>query len=657
MADSREIKSKQFIDENGIIDGSGTSGLIRSNNSKFEANIGDWVEYTDAAQAIPEDGIGSAAADVTLERTEFTSEVLDGNGSMKITKANLANAQGQGVSLTIPVPKANRSQPHKLSFDFSSTANFTPANPADPITTPGDIGVYLYDVTNSKLLTPNQPYITAGSGRYESLLQLPSNCEEVRVILHVQSTSTDLYVLFVDNVKLDIAPNQTIKNASDEFEYTPTFTGLGTPSASKVFYSIHGDKMKVRGEVTSGTVTAAAISISLPSGYNLSTVKSSGDRADAYGVAYRAAGTSQNIASTAYGPWAITNNTSVATNAVYVAASTNSTTGSFNPTNGSTILNSGDKLTFEFEVPVQGLTSGVSHPAAIGLNAKAIMRANKNDSGTWTADTTIPSWTTVFEDSVNGFNASTGVYTVKSPGDYYVHGLTYQVGASTNAAFIYLNGVRYAHGDSNANGVLKEVNAFLPNLKYGDEITLRNSLSATNQSIGDTSGTTFEIFKIGSEKQPYAPRTVYLKHTGTSGTLSGTFTSGSYQTRPINSRSGDLSFSTLSANQFTLDSGTYQIEAEVPAYACELHKAKLRNITDAVDTILGSSAYSTLDGGGFLGTDQTHSKIYGQFSINSIKTFEIQHRCSVTRANNGFGVTNTFGDDELWTQVKITKIL
>lgn len=645
MSQKREVKSKQFVDENGVIDGSGTPGLIRSNNSKFEANLGDWVEYTDAVQALPEDGVGAAAADLTVERTTFASEILDGTASLKITKANLANARGQGTSLTVPVPKANRAQPHKLSLDFNSAVDFVPANPADPVGTPGDVGIYVLDVTNSKLLVPNQPYITAGKGRYESLVQLPSDCEEARVILHVQSTSTDLWVLFVDNVKLDIASNQTVANSSDWIDFTPTSTWTTNVTHTGRYRQV-GDEMEYRVEINcTGAPNASILNINLPDGHviddnkineSISTVPQLG-----YGTALDF-GLSNYDIDICYDTSSTVQVLAKLATATYTARTNGTNTVPFT-------YGANDRIICYFKVPLVGLTSGTTNPASIGLNVQAVMKVTKTN-GAMVSNTTIPSWNTPEKDTTGSFNATTGIYTVKSPGDYFVNAnLQYTVSAASFIR-IYKNGVEVEIGSSDQTASIDNCSVLLPDCVYGDEITMASATSVT--AVPGTSGTTLSIHKLGSNAQPYAPRVAYLKDEKAANTAGGTFTSGAWQTRTLNTETGDTSFVSLSTNQFTLQAGTYHIDATTPGYRVDRVVGKLRNITDSTDDIVGTTEGNT--GGSAITSD---SKINGTITISSAKTFEIQAQCLTTRATDGFGVASNFAVNEVYTQVKITKVL
>ena len=149
-------------------------------------------------------------------------------------------------------------------------------------------------------------------------------------------------------------------------------------------------------------------------------------------------------------------------------------------------------------------------------------------------------------------------------------------------------------------------------------------------------------------------RVAYLSDVKPSGTAGGTATAGVYQTRTLNTLVDNTGFvASLASNQFTLPAGTYDIYATAPASCCNSHKIKLRNTTDSSDSLMGSVAYFNASSG-FYG--QTDSVIRGTISISNQKTFEIQHRVETTRNTDGLGGGTSFGDNNVFTQVAITKI-
>jgi hypothetical protein len=150
------------------------------------------------------------------------------------------------------------------------------------------------------------------------------------------------------------------------------------------------------------------------------------------------------------------------------------------------------------------------------------------------------------------------------------------------------------------------------------------------------------------------PRIATLSDVKASGTSGGTATSGSYQTRTLNTLSDPMGIVTsLASNQFTLPAGEYYIEGEASASFVNTHRAKLRNITDSADTLIGTSEFSSAASV----YASTPSRVKGNVVISSSKVFEIQHRVETTRAVNGFGLASGFvGDSELYTIIKITKV-
>ena len=143
-----------------------------------------------------------------------------------------------------------------------------------------------------------------------------------------------------------------------------------------------------------------------------------------------------------------------------------------------------------------------------------------------------------------------------------------------------------------------------------------------------------------------------ISDTKAANTNGGGLTSGSFVTRTINTEDTDPDgIVSIASNQFTLQGGTYRIAARAPAYGVNRHKARLRNITDGSDALLGTSEFNQDSS-----NVTTNSLIVGQITIASAKTFEIQHRVEITNATNGGGNGSNFGDSEVYTVVEIWKV-
>jgi hypothetical protein len=142
-----------------------------------------------------------------------------------------------------------------------------------------------------------------------------------------------------------------------------------------------------------------------------------------------------------------------------------------------------------------------------------------------------------------------------------------------------------------------------------------------------------------------------LRDVKAAGTDGGTFTSGAFRTRDLNTESFDVGgIVSISSNQFTLQAGTYYIVARLPAVAVDHHGSKLRNITDGSDTLTGSTGLSSSSG-----NDINDSMIRGRFTIAGAKAFELQHVCQTTKATVGFGSGFNMGVSEVYTEVEIWK--
>jgi len=150
----------------------------------------------------------------------------------------------------------------------------------------------------------------------------------------------------------------------------------------------------------------------------------------------------------------------------------------------------------------------------------------------------------------------------------------------------------------------------------------------------------------------YTPQLLHIEDQKTSGTGGGTFTSGAWQTRNLNTVvTNAISGASLSSNQIILPAGKYYIEASAPAYQVNMHKTKLYNVTDTADIILGTQLYSPSSEG-----NEDRSFLCGEFTITAQKTIELQHRCQTTRVTYGYGNAWGAGFTELYSVVKIWKI-
>jgi hypothetical protein len=128
----------------------------------------------------------------------------------------------------------------------------------------------------------------------------------------------------------------------------------------------------------------------------------------------------------------------------------------------------------------------------------------------------------------------------------------------------------------------------------------------------------------------------------------GTFTSGAWRTRVLNSvRVNRITGASLASNQITLPSGTYRIFASAPAAGVNRHKTRLYNVTASSKIVDGATEYAT---GG------TRSIIYNEFTLSLQSLITIEHRCDTTISASGFGIASGFSEPEIYTQVFIQRL-
>lgn len=400
-----------------VIGGSGSgsaSGVTNFiSNGTAEADTTGWATYADAAGTSPVDGTGGSP-NVTWTRS--TSSPLVGTASFVFTK-DAANRQGQGASYAFTVDSAYKAKVLQVSFEYMvGSGTFV----AGTSTTDSDVVVYLYDVTNSRIIQPTTFRLYSNSSTlsttFVSNFQTSSDSTSYRLILHCGSTSASAYTVKFDNIV--VAPSSYVYGTpiTDFQTYTPTFAGFGTVTSPSMWWRRVGDSVEIYGKFTSGTVTAATASFTTPNSVTIDSTKVPAIRSSGYYTTNNSARTTHGGATTITGGNTTVNFGSLST---YSGGSvTNNVTAEL----GNAIAVSGDVIY------VDGITAPIS---GWGSNTQTSDQADsRNVSCTVNSSTTSISsgsdvtaiFTTVEGDTHAAYNVSTGLYTVPVSGDYEVGG-------------------------------------------------------------------------------------------------------------------------------------------------------------------------------------------------------------------------------------------
>jgi hypothetical protein len=171
------------------------------------------------------------------------------------------------------------------------------------------------------------------------------------------------------------------------------------------------------------------------------------------------------------------------------------------------------------------------------------------------------------------------------------------------------------------------------------------------------------VIPVGSIVTPGAPKganapddtrgQVLLTQKALSGVQGGTFTSGAWRARLLNTIEFDTRSQCVSITGgtgiFRLKGGfTYELTCRAPGYSCNRHMARLRNVTSG-GYYYGTSEMSV--------SSQSESIVPARITLANDADFVLEHRCQTTQATNGFGVAASFaGVTEIYASIEIRQV-
>lgn len=172
-------------------------------------------------------------------------------------------------------------------------------------------------------------------------------------------------------------------------------------------------------------------------------------------------------------------------------------------------------------------------------------------------------------------------------------------------------------------------------------VTLTNLGYPANANAG-TSVESGAIVSPGAPKGGDAPVDsrgyILLRRELGTGNNAGTFTSGSWVARVLNTTVNDTQEQVIEFNPLTgifkVRMAKFKVYAEAPAFDVGRHRSRLRNIT-AGGALYGTSEFTGDNG-------QTVSVIKGRFDLDEDTEFILESRCQTTKANTGLGFPTGF---------------
>ena len=186
--------------------------------------------------------------------------------------------------------------------------------------------------------------------------------------------------------------------------------------------------------------------------------------------------------------------------------------------------------------------------------------------------------------------------------------------------------------------------------------TVTGVLTATNVSVG-SSVTATSFFGSGAGLTGISAGLfssyAIIADQKSQGTDGGASSGGTWHTRDLNTELSDPDgIVSISSNQFTLQAGSYFIEARAPSYQPTRHRLKLYQTSgSAADVAFGTNEFMSYGSGTAV---QTTAFLSCRITISTATTYEIRHYIQNSKAGNGLGVAVSQGA-ELYCLVKIFK--
>lgn len=326
--------------------GSGAYEFFTNGNAETNTTAG-WNlyagedPYTDGSTTV-------GSAHVVHSRTTTNGEVIRGTASFKLAK-DAANRKGEGFTFSIAADPAesNASIPVYFSFDYTTSSAY--AN--------GDIQLFAYDVTNSKIIPIQDsnnlngalPASTAG-GRFTGRFYSNAGSKSYRVSWHVATTNASAWNMFVDTLHVGGANQVPGIIVTPWAAWTSTFLGFGSVTVQHLSSRRVADTLEVQGWWTCGTSTGVAGSMTL--GYN--GVNGGVVATNSFISTNSIGGFGAVSAVGAFSYYPVVNQNS---NLVNFGVSSASTAG-WSAGLGTSLCTTGQSISIKFAVPIEGWTMG-----------------------------------------------------------------------------------------------------------------------------------------------------------------------------------------------------------------------------------------------------------------------------------------------------------
>lgn len=151
----------------------------------------------------------------------------------------------------------------------------------------------------------------------------------------------------------------------------------------------------------------------------------------------------------------------------------------------------------------------------------------------------------------------------------------------------------------------------------------------------------YDFMATGSLCMPILHQPVIVRDDKAQNTSGGTFTSGAWQKRTLNTLIDNAGYgASLLSDEFTLPAGKWLIKWSATAFAVSRHQSRLYEVTGNTVVEYGTSESSNNTSG------SSNASVGQAVQTNSAATkYRIEHKCQTTVATEGFGRADNFGPE------------
>lgn len=532
------------------------------NNSANE-NLVDWETYADAPGPRPVNGNGGSP---TITWTKSNTNFFE-DSQFLFTK-DAANRQGEGVSYSFGAEDCDFVKPFMIQFDYRLVSG-TFASSGDN-TIPSDICIYMINGDTITVIEPNIRILTGGAttgvSHYTAFFQTAPSTN-LRLAIHVATTSTAAYVLAFDNFRVTPSPGAS-QSTSIDFRAVLGSSTQSIPTATQTLVDID----TVRIDTAAGFDAGANSYVIQESGNYIieATIYYAANSTGARGIyLYKNGGQISE--------WLWPASSATAGNAVrtILFELLECVAGDFFQIYA--FQDSGGALN---AIGVNGndFTEIIVHKSQSSTlsNGNVIAFRASQDSGQSIPDsnaTTIV-WNIVTFDTTNSYNASTGVWTCHESGKYLISACTFSDNLTWDANEVweqqlYINGAQYSVIGETRGQLTTTINFSASgddtiDLVAGDEIEIRllQNRGAASTVLASSANNHVSIEMIASPSQTGADQVITARATDTQ--------SGAVPDTPTTFVFGTVSFDTVAGYDFgtgiytVQESGFYDVSASIP---------------------------------------------------------------------------------------------